>query len=229
MAKLKFGMIVTEGRNKLGGHVLSRNRAGAYARTKVTPVNPQTSYQSGVRALFTGLSQAWRGLTNAQRLAWNAAVSNFQKTDIFGDLVSPTGKNLYLALNRNLQLVSGTAITSPPNPAGTFSLTSVTVAAAAGAGTVAITFAPTPVPAGMAVIVEATTGTSVGKYFVKNLFRNLGTIAAAATSPQAFGTAYVARFGSMTAGTRVSVRLTPVNITTGERGVPYMATAIVAA
>ena len=43
MAKIKMTAIVADMRNKLNGSVFSRNRGGAYIRTKVTPINPQTS------------------------------------------------------------------------------------------------------------------------------------------------------------------------------------------
>jgi len=46
--KMKFGAIVVDGRGKIGGHVASKNRGGAYLRTKVTPSNPQTGYQAAV-------------------------------------------------------------------------------------------------------------------------------------------------------------------------------------
>src|SRR3546814_3353017 len=52
ISKVKFGALMTDARGKLGGHVFSKNRAGSYLRTKVTPVNQQTSYQTSVRALF---------------------------------------------------------------------------------------------------------------------------------------------------------------------------------
>ena len=63
MAKIKLSAIVSEMRGKLNGSVFSKNRGGAYIRTKVTPVNPQSLAQGLVRATLTNLSQAWRGLT----------------------------------------------------------------------------------------------------------------------------------------------------------------------
>lgn len=59
-----FGAV--DGRGKIGGHVASKNRSGAYARIKVTPVNPQTTFQQVARNLLTSLSQGWRALTQAQ-------------------------------------------------------------------------------------------------------------------------------------------------------------------
>src|SRR3546814_20356183 len=76
MAKVKFGALMTDARGKLGGHVFSKNRAGSYLRTKVTPVNPQTSYQTSVRALFGAISPQWSGLSQAVRDSFNGAVAD---------------------------------------------------------------------------------------------------------------------------------------------------------
>src|SRR6056297_1294291 len=100
--KMKFGALVTDGRGKIGGQVASKNRYGSYLRTKVTPSNPQTASQLNVRSVLAALSSGWRDLTQAQRDGWNAAVLDFQKTNVFGDTITPTGKNLYTRLNAAL-------------------------------------------------------------------------------------------------------------------------------
>lgn len=229
MAKIKWGALVVDGRNKIGGHVLSKNRAGAYMRTKVTPVNPQTTFQSAVRALFTSLSQGWRSLTQAQRDAWNAAVSNFTSTDIFGDLKTPTGKNLYQRLNTNLSTVSVAAITVPPLPVGVPAVDTLSAVADESASTLAVTFTPTPVPADTAFVLECTPQVSPGREFLKNQYRILAVIDAAAASPYAAGAAYEARFGELVEGQRIGVRLTPFNKVTGEKGQPLATSIIVVA
>lgn len=99
MAKIKFGMMMTDARGKLGGQVFSKNRAGAYVRTKVTPVNPQTALQQEGRELLGSLSQQWGLLTQAQIDEWNQAVDEWKTTDVFGDIKKPTGKNLFVKLN----------------------------------------------------------------------------------------------------------------------------------
>ena len=127
MAKLKFGMIVTDMRGKLGGHVFSKNRSGAYSRTKVTPVNPQTASQTAVRSLFAQISQGWSGLTQANRDSFNGRVADYSKTDVFGDLKNPSGKALYQRLNQNLGISNQSLITVAPSPVGvpTYTLSSV--------------------------------------------------------------------------------------------------------
>ena len=49
MAKILMTAIVADIRNKLNGSVFSKNRYGAYVRTKVTPVNPQSTAQQNTR------------------------------------------------------------------------------------------------------------------------------------------------------------------------------------
>ena len=78
--KIKFGAIVTDGRGKIGGHVASKNRSGAYMRTKVTPSNPNTASQSQARSILASASQNWRNLTDSQRKAWNNAVSDWDNS-----------------------------------------------------------------------------------------------------------------------------------------------------
>ena len=112
--KIKFGAIVTDGRGKLGGHVFSKNLGGSIMRTKVTPSNPRSSAQTLVRAIFGFISQAWSVLTEKQINAWNAAVTDWQKTDIFGDLRKPSGKALFQRLNQEAQLAGYPAILTPP-------------------------------------------------------------------------------------------------------------------
>lgn len=116
MAKIKFGMMMTDARGKLGGQVFSKNRAGAYVRTKVTPVNPQTALQQEGRELLGSLSQQWGLLTQAQIDQWNEAVDEWKSTDVFGDIKKPSGKNLFVKLNmvRRRYFPALTSLLVPP-------------------------------------------------------------------------------------------------------------------
>lgn len=114
---IKFGSIVVNGRGKLGGHVYSKNRGGAYVRTLQTPTNPQTRFQQEGRQVFTELTQAWSSLTLHQRDGWNAATDNFTRTDVFGDTRKLSGKGLYISLNKELNLIGKPRIDDAPNPA----------------------------------------------------------------------------------------------------------------
>lgn len=229
MAKIKLSGIVSEMRGKLNGSVFSKNRGGAYMRTKVTPVNPQSLAQGLVRSTLTNLSQAWRGLTDAQRASWNGAVSGFTGTDIFGDVKTPSGINLYNKLNLNLASIGVAPISAPPSAVSVGYVSDLDLAADASANTIAATFTAIGGTVGQTVVVEATAGVSAGKNFVKSEFRKIGTFAGNATSPQAIGAMYVARFGAMTAGKKVFVRLKFIDNATGVAGQYTSASTIVVA
>lgn len=218
--KVKFGAIVVDGRNKVGGHVLSKNRGGAYMRTKVTPVNPQSVAQSEVRGTLTTFSQGWRGLTEDQRTSWNAAVVNFKKTDIFGDIKTPSGINLYVKLNATLAVVGSAPISDPPSDTTSPGETTTTATVDATTPALSIAFTPTPVPAGTRLSIEATAPQSAGKSFLKNQYRVLSTVNAAGASPSNALAAYVAKFGALVVGQKVGIRTRLIDTTTGVAG-PY--------
>ncbi len=229
MAKIKLSAIVSEMRGKLNGSVFSKNRGGAYVRTKVTPVNPQTLAQGNVRAALTNLSQAWKSLTEAQRLAWNSAVSQFTSTDIFGDIKTPSGINLFNKLNLNLTAIAAPPISVPPLAVSVGYFDTLTVAADQSASTIAATFTTVGESADQTVIVEATPCVSAGKSFVKSEFRQIGTFAGNGASPQALGAMWAAKFGSLVTGQKIFVRLKFVDKNTGVSGQYTSASTIVVA
>jgi hypothetical protein len=225
--KMKFGAIVTDGRGKIGGHVASKNRAGAYLRTKVTPVNPSTTSQVNVRNRLAGLAQAWRGLLPAQRLAWNNAVSDYKKTDIFGDIQSPTGFNLYVLINSNLLNILEAARTTPALPGSPLAMTSLSLTGDVSDAKITATFAPA-IGALNKLLVRATPALSAGKSFVKSEFRQINILANADVSPKEQQTEWMAKFGSFpAAGTKIFFELVPILIATGQAGIPIQASAIV--
>lgn len=228
MAKIKFGMMMTDARGKLGGQVFSKNRGGAYVRTKVTPSNPQTAFQVAQRALLSTFSQAWRALTEAQREAWNGAVSNYATTNVFGDLVNPTGAQLHTKININASLAGGVAITTPPLPVGISSPAGVSITADSAVPEIILDWTSGPVPVGQKMIVEATPCVSVGRYNVNNRFRVIGALAAATATGADLIALYTAKFGALTQGQKVFVRVKFINATTGEVSQALVAEAIVA-
>lgn len=228
--KIKWGALVVDGRNKIGGQVASKNRAGAYMRNKVTPVNPKSASQVTQRARLSGLASAWRGLTAGQRLAWNAAVSDYKKTDIFGDIQNPSGFNLFVKLNTNLLNISVAQISDPPLPVAVTVFTALTLAAAEGAQTMVATVAPATLPAGEKIIVRATPALSAGKTFVKSEFRQIAVIAAVVAGSIDLAASYIAKFGPIgAAGSKIFVQIIHVSSVTGQMSQVQETSTIVAA
>lgn len=223
------GVGIVDIRNKINGTVFSKNRYGAYARTKVTPVNPQTDAQQAARNNLSTWSQAWRGLTESERQSWIDGAANFPFTDIFGNSKILSGQALYVKLNVNLQNVGGTALTACPAPVAIPAITGLSLVADDSANTVIVTFAPTPVAADFEMVIYATPNVTAGKTFVKNLFRLVTSVAAAGTSPADISTAYIARFGDPVEGNKIFIKAVMVSTTTGQQGIPLQASTIVVA
>lgn len=228
MAKIKLTAFVAGIRGSVAGTTFSRNKGGDYVRTKVTPNNPDTAFQQARKNNLTSLAQAWRALTAAQIAAWNAAVEGFKTTDIFGDLKTPSGEQLYMRLNMNLALVGTAAISDPPAPAEVEAPSSFSIDMDVSDAEVNANFAPT-VPADHKAIVRFTPQFSPGISNFKNKLRNLTTMAAATTSPQNLNNEWTGRFGTLVAGQKIGAEILFVNTTTGLKSGTLKASAIVQA
>jgi hypothetical protein len=217
--KAKFGSLIVAGSGKIGGHVVSKNRGGAYLRTKVTPSNPQTSSQSNVRNIFTSLSQAWKGLTEDQRNAWNAAVSNFQRTDIFGDLKSPSGINLFQRLNNNLTQIGKPTLTEPPLPSEVSSVSIFAVQADVATNLLTVGVLPFSLPMGSSYVVRASAPVSPGISYAKNLMRVVSVESEGSLAPIDITAEYTQKYGGIgQVGQKIFVDILPINSTTGQSG-----------
>lgn len=186
--KIKWGMMMTDGRGKLGGQVASKNRAGAYVRTKVTPSNPQTSYQGAVRSIFSILSKQWSSLlSEVVRNEWNAAASSgeFAKTDVFGDSKNPSGFNLFVGMNALQSATGGSPLHKPPKKALFLEVKNFSMEAVASDKdmlTGDFEIEAGDIAPGTMLQVQATTAVSAGKQFVKNLYRDIITIPVATSN-----------------------------------------------
>lgn len=226
MAKIKFGGTIMDARGKLAGLVFSNNTHGAYIRRKVTPVNVSSPAQQLVRQSFTANSQAWRGLTEDQRKGFIEQKDNFKITDIFGDLKSPTGQNLFIRLNQNLLLINEATLTDVPAPTDIQGFIRLELEANTGLGTLTVTFDPA-IAADTKVIVFATAPLSAGVNFVKADFRKITILDTADLSPKDIAAEYIIKFGSLPqVGAKVFVQFKPVDIATGLAGSLIKAVAI---
>jgi hypothetical protein len=227
--KVKFGAIVTDGRNKIGGHVMSKNRHGAYMRTKVSPSQPASTYSANVRARLATISTNWRGLLEAKRILWNNAVGDWKKTDIFGDIRNPSGFNLYQQLNNNLANVAGTSIDVPPLPVAVPTFATLSAAADNSDSTLLITFTPA-ILATEKVKLFASAAISGGKSFAKSELRQIGVLDSTNTSVFAAKTMYEAKFGAIGAvGKKIFVAMEQVKLTTGQAGRKVQCSCVISA
>lgn len=114
--------LISDARNKLGGDVFARNRAGLYVRVKVKPKNPKTTIQQANRAKFSTFTKAWRSLSAAQIAGWNTLAANSTLTDTLGNSFQPSGIQMFISCNRNLAQLGLGPLSSPPATKPSFPL-----------------------------------------------------------------------------------------------------------
>ena len=208
--KLKFGAIVTDGRGKIGGHVASKNRAGAYLRTKVTPSNPNTVAQAKARSILASLSQMWSQLTESQRSGWNGAVKEYSTTDIFGDIKNPSGINLFVKLNSNLISVGLPQVSDVPAKSEIPAVIVIEGVYKISTGTLSVYF-NNVLADGYKALVRATPKLSAGVSFVKSQFRVIGYNDVLADKVTLIDF-YTAKFGTVSAVDNIYVSVQFVSI-----------------
>ena len=221
------GIAMTDGRGKVGGSVISKSRAGATVRNKVTPTNPRTANQSLIRSLFTSFVQNFRNLTSSQINAWNAAAnSGFTTTNIFGDTVKKSGINLYAQLNANLSLVNAAAIdNAPSNPEPPAPIFSQGFGADVSATQLFLNLdfggGDPVVPDGSSIAIYATPKLSNGVRFVKSQLRLL-TVSPylTNTSTDNLWADYTAKYGAPAVGDNIVFAVQAISTVSGQSGTP---------
>jgi hypothetical protein len=135
VALVKMGALAQDVRGSLNGSTFSRNRGGAYIRSKVSPVQPVSEYSAAARAAFKSVSQRWAtGLNATQRAGWTAFAAVHPFINVFGDSITLSGIAMYMAVNQRLLLVGSPIIDDSPSSFVVADLGAVTVAATIAAG-----------------------------------------------------------------------------------------------
>lgn len=206
-----------EARNKIGSAVASKNRNGNYFRNLVIPSNPRTPRQTAVRALFTNLSSAWRGLSEAQRMGWTSLAAQVTLRDALGNSYKPTGQQLYVGNNTNLTN-AGLAVIDDA-PAVPDAVPDVELS-----GVIASVEASTPFThtlslymgggtTGQIVLISATAQYSAGRSYVgRSQYRILEPLPLPATVPTSILSPYENLFGSLVVGSKLSVSIVGITV-----------------
>jgi len=115
MALVKFGGGIIEMRGAIAGTVFSRNKGGNYARSKTTPINPNTGLQQSVRAVMASLTDRWsQVLTANQRTAWGLYAASVTVLNRLGESVNISGFNHFIRSNATLLRCGLTVVDDGP-------------------------------------------------------------------------------------------------------------------
>ena len=203
------------GSGKIQGSVMGKGRSGATVRVRVKPVNPRTNKQIAQRSKFSTRTAAWRSLTAAQQLAWNAAADSgaFPLKNTLGITFQPTGAQLYNQLNLNIVKVGGTVITDPPQKAEIPAILLGALTPSAGGPEINQAYTGTlGTDHSLAIFATAQLSPGISRPG-KSKFRFI--TAATGASPIEFYSAYESIFGSLTLGQKIFVYAETVAELTG--------------
>jgi len=173
MAKYTPGPTVGSISGSIGGTTYTHNRYGPVMRTRAVPTNPNTEYQQSIRGLLASTSQAFQGLTDAQRAAWTTWAQTHPITDRLGQSQIVTGHIAYIRLNVRLAQAGDSAISEPPAAAPPTGLTSLTLTADLVTAGWAIAFTATPLGDDDRLVVLAAVVTSASINYVDNLLKQV--------------------------------------------------------
>ena len=101
---------------KMGGVVAAHNRYGSYLRNKVIPVNPQSTRQEAMRAIFQYLTNLWNSSSMAAyRAGWDLYAANVKVKDRNGNAQNITGFNMFIRCNSVRYMADAWANPVPPS------------------------------------------------------------------------------------------------------------------
>lgn len=216
MALIKLTAFIDQISGKLNGTVFSKNKGGAYVRSKSKPTNPRSAAQMAVRSAFGAIAAAWRDLTESQRKAWMEATKDFPYQNRLGDRKTLTGFSLHQKINRNLQLVSQPAVQIPPTPDSPAGITVLEMAGFNATGSLEGETEAT------VIVVFATAPISPGVSNFSNRLRLIGTITPAELEAGTdLGTMHRDVFGTAPADAKIGFKFTPIHTVSGIDGAPF--------
>ncbi len=214
------GIAVSSLSGSTGGITASRGRGGQYFRRRAIPTNPSSPAQLNVRSIFASQSQAWSDLTDAERAAWEAWTPQNPITNALGNQITLSGHMAFVKLNSRLALDVQTLLTVPPIINAPLSLATIVQDGDIGLGDVDLTFTATPLAANIKLWIQAAVTNSPGITYVSNLYRFIGTSAAAETSPFDDQVQIEAVTGTLIVGQTLHVKVSTFDTSTGLLSVP---------
>jgi len=211
MARAKYagtGVVGLSG--KINGTVFLSN---GVVRVWKKPNNVRNALTQFVRGMFSGTSTAWKSLTPTEILSWTAATALYFSKAVFATTYQLKGNAIFQRVNNILASIGLTNMTTCPGIATPTFIPVTEVATGAQTGqtlTIDITDfnGGTVVPADTYIKVYATSQRNVGQSsFSPSAYRYIGFYPpTTATNPLDIATEYIARFGALVVGQRISLQ-----------------------
>ena len=199
------------------GVTAAKSRGRKYIRNRGYGGSVRTTSQASVKAVFKQLSQAWKNLTNAQILAWNAAALSAEGKSVLGTKSKISGANLFMRLNYWVVFCGGNIMQNPPSLTGVDAPAAATVVISSSAMTFTLASIPSDV-SNLKLIIEASEPQSNGITRAYSKAAAFGSPLTPVATAIDIKSDYDAKCGAPTTGApKVFFRYFYVNTTTGEK------------
>ena len=199
------------------GVTAAKSRGRKYIRNRGYGGSVRTSAQASVKAIFKQLSQAWKNLTNAQILAWNALAQSQAGKSVLGTASKISGANLFTRLNYWVVYCGGEIMANPPTLQGVEAPSEAVITLTPTKFTFELEYEPAGA-ADLKLVVMASAPQSNGISRAYSKAAQVGEPLAAATEIYDLKTDYDAKNGVPTAAApKVFMKYFFVNTKTGEK------------
>lgn len=215
MALLKYGSLVAAASGTVGGTVFAHNRGGAYARTWAKPHVVTSEAAEQAKAILSVTSRLWGALSDAERKAWATYCVEVPSINRLGDSRTLSGHQAFNQVNSRVLQCGVLPLDLPPSGGPPDPLLIDSFAVDISTTSASIAFSPSPAGADVYAWVWACVANSAGVGYVLNRMRLLKVSAAAVASPINIYADLLGRFGTLSAGQVVHVRLQACDGTTG--------------
>jgi hypothetical protein len=199
----------------LGNVVASRNRYGAYLRSRVVPTKVSSEWTNDVRNRFSAMSKAWAAVSDGNKASWKTWAATNQVVDALGDSLTLQPSAAFIQLNTRILQAGGTQIDVPPVVPSPASIGVFTVVATAATNTVAIAWTSGAIGATEVLAIRVAVLDSPGRSYYRNILKLVFVSAAAAATPEAIGPEVEERFGTLIVGQTLHVEIEVWDSATG--------------
>lgn len=215
MARIIYSGLVDSIRGSIQGTTFQRNAYGYTIKGKPNMVNPNTSRQNARKKSFSGATQAWRTLSDADRSAWNAYANAFPIPSRKNPSAYLSGLAAFTRWHAVMWQRNSTILNDPAGAQGTAILDQVELILSAGDLFVS---APNDITEGpWLVFIYLSRPLAPTQAFVKSWQRYVVSFDSESASDVLITSAYTAIFGSLpVVGNLVGVQVVFLNTTNAQ-------------
>jgi len=209
-----------------GSVVTTRNYYGYYQKARIgAPATPSAALISW-NGVYSFVHAAYEALTDLERNEWLASAQNpvWQRIDALAAKQSFSGFHLFMHLNLSLALIGSALLSTPPlYPVRPPLMPPI----ATNYATVAEVIVTWPPFIGQTVILYASNAMNVGRMSNNQIFGFMQKVDSHAGGID-FTAPWNARYGAITSGKKIFVRVSVIDPITGVRSLPQYASGITA-